>query len=380
MIAGAPATLIAGTMRHTNPLPDEDEAFYAPRRTAGHPRSGSGHGTLVGIFTGVAAGLLVAGGALWVSQGSFAFGIPGPDAVDTRAAVTPPSAGSDVTDMSLVVSSGALELESGRIYMTSLAIEGSPFVLPGARSLAAAPAEAQAPQQSLRSAPLPLANPNRQMAAADGIRALQQIDQGSAPLPQRNPLVREQRLAYASLPDPSAPLDTPATPPAAATAPSAPPSLGPGPDDEVALPTPGSGYAVYDIKGKVVYMPNGERLEAHSGYGEMFDDPRHVSKRMVGPTPPNVYSLTMREALFHGVEAVRLNPVGTGKMYGRTGILAHTYLLGPRGDSNGCVSFKDYDRFLAAFKRGEVKKMVVVEQLKNAPKEQNFLLSWLKPQ
>ncbi|MFG1302322.1 tlde1 domain-containing protein [Xanthobacter sp. V3C-3] len=362
-------------MRHTNPLPDEDEAYYAPLGSAGHPRSGSGHGTLVGIFTGVAAGLMVAGGALWVSQGSFAFGVPEPRVAETRAPVAE-VAGSDVTDMSLVVSSGMLELESGRIYMTSLAIEGAPFVPPGGR-VAAAPMPG--PQQALRSVPLPLANPlNRnQMAAADGIRALQQIDQSGAPLPQRNPLVREQRLAYASLPDPSAPLDTP--PPAASSAPTAP-SLGPGPDDEVALPTAGSGYALYDIKGKVVYMPNGERLEAHSGYGEMFDDPRHVSKRMVGPTPPNVYSLTMREALFHGVEAVRLNPVGTGKMYGRTGILAHTYLLGPRGDSNGCVSIKDYDRFLAAFKRGEVKKMVVVEQLKNAPKEQNFLLSWLKPQ
>lgn len=361
-------------MRHTNPLSDEDAPSYAPQGPAGHPRSGSGHGTLVGIFTGVAAGLMVAGGALWISQGSFAFGVSAPDTVDARAAVAPPS-GTDVTDMSLVVSSGALELEPGRIYMTSLAIEGGPFILPGGRALAAAPADSQAAQPALRAAPLPLANPNRQLAAVDGIRALQQIDQAGAPLPQRNPLVREQRLAYASLPDPSTPLDTPGL----SSAPTAP-SLGPAPDDEVAVPTPGSGYALYDIKGKVVYLPNGERLEAHSGYGEMFDDPRHVSKRMVGPTPPNVYSLTMREALFHGVEAVRLNPVGTGKMYGRTGILAHSYLLGPRGDSNGCVSIKDYDRFLAAFKRGEVKKMVVVEQLKNAPKEQNFLLSWLKPQ
>ncbi|OZA84789.1 MAG: hypothetical protein B7X76_06125, partial [Azorhizobium sp. 39-67-5] len=46
-------------------------------------------------------------------------------------------------------------------------------------------------------------------------------------------------------------------------------------------------------------------MEAHSGYGAMFDDPRHVSKKMRGPTPPNVYNLRMREALFHGVEAIR---------------------------------------------------------------------------
>jgi hypothetical protein len=67
-------------------------------------------------------------------------------------------------------------------------------------------------------------------------------------------------------------------------------------------------------------------------------------------------------------------------MYGRAGILAHPYLLGPRGDSNGCVSFKDYEKFLVAFKRGEVKKMVVVAELKHGPKkEENFLLSFLKP-
>ncbi|MEW6256639.1 MAG: tlde1 domain-containing protein [Pseudomonadota bacterium] len=147
---------------------------------------------------------------------------------------------------------------------------------------------------------------------------------------------------------------------------------------DVALPGPSDRYAVYDITAKTVYMPNGERLEAHSGYGSMMDDPRYVSRRMRGPTPPNVYNLRMREALFHGVEAVRMTPVDGGKMFGRDGILAHTYMLGPRGDSNGCVSFADYSRFLAAFKRGEVKQMVVVAKLENAPAA-NPLLSWLMP-
>jgi hypothetical protein len=122
----------------------------------------------------------------------------------------------------------------------------------------------------------------------------------------------------------------------------------------------GGGTAVYDIAAQVVIMPNGERLEAHSGLGDMMDNPRHVNVRMKGATPPGTYVLTEREALFHGVRAIRLNPVGgSGAIYGRAGILAHTYMLGPRGDSNGCVSFKDYDRFLQAYLRGEVKRLVV---------------------
>ncbi len=125
--------------------------------------------------------------------------------------------------------------------------------------------------------------------------------------------------------------------------------------------------AIYDITAQVVYMPNGDRLEAHSGLGPKMDDPRHVHIRMHGATPPNTYRLTMREKLFHGVEAVRLTPVGDGNMFGRAGILAHTYMLGPNGQSNGCVSFKDYPKFLAAFKRGEVERIVVVSKLERPP-------------
>ncbi|MBD2746611.1 DUF2778 domain-containing protein [Microvirga sp. BT688] len=121
-----------------------------------------------------------------------------------------------------------------------------------------------------------------------------------------------------------------------------------------------AGTAVYDIVAQTVYMPNGEKLEAHSGLGDMMDNPRHVNVRMKGSTPPGTYILTEREALFHGVRAIRLNPVGgSPAIYGRDGILAHTYLLGPRGDSNGCVSFKDYDKFLQAYLRGEVKRLIV---------------------
>jgi hypothetical protein len=85
----------------------------------------------------------------------------------------------------------------------------------------------------------------------------------------------------------------------------------------------------------------------------------HVSMR--GATPPGTYELTEREKLFHGVRALRMNPVGgSAAIHGRVGLLAHTYMLGPNGDSNGCVSFKDYDRFLQAYLRGEVTRLVVV--------------------
>lgn len=124
--------------------------------------------------------------------------------------------------------------------------------------------------------------------------------------------------------------------------------------------------AIYSIEAATVYMPNGERLEAHSGMGPMLDNPRFVNKRMRGATPPHTYNLTMREALFHGVEAIRLNPVDPSKIYGRDGLLAHTYMLGRRGDSNGCLVFKDYRRFLAAFKRGEITQLVVVARLSSA--------------
>ena len=121
--------------------------------------------------------------------------------------------------------------------------------------------------------------------------------------------------------------------------------------------------AVYDIASHTVYLPSGRRLEAHSGLGHMMDDPEYIRTRMRGPTPPNVYQLTLRESLFHGVRAIRLTPVDETKMFGRDGMLAHTYMLGPNGQSNGCVSFKNYDAFLQAFLDGEVKRMVVVPRL-----------------
>jgi hypothetical protein len=125
--------------------------------------------------------------------------------------------------------------------------------------------------------------------------------------------------------------------------------------------------AVYDISARTVYLPKGEKLEAHSGLGDKIDDPQYVHVRMRGPTPPNVYDLTLREKLFHGVRAIRLNPVDDSKMFGRDGILAHSYMLGSNGQSNGCVSFKNYQKFLQAFLSREVDRLVVVPNLGTEP-------------
>jgi hypothetical protein len=102
----------------------------------------------------------------------------------------------------------------------------------------------------------------------------------------------------------------------------------------------------------------------------MMDDPSHINAKDRGPTPPNVYDLTLREQLFHGVRALRLNPVDESKMYGRDGILAHTYMLGPNGQSNGCVSCSNYSAFLTAYLNGDVTRLVIVDHLANAPGSQ----------
>jgi hypothetical protein len=124
--------------------------------------------------------------------------------------------------------------------------------------------------------------------------------------------------------------------------------------------------AVYDISAHAVYLPSGQSLEAHSGMGSLKDDPEHVSVRMAGATPPAVYELKPREHLFHGVQALRMIPVEGSSTNGRSGLLTHSYMLGPDGDSNGCVSIRDYDRFLKAFNDGQINRLVVVPSLSGA--------------
>ena len=122
--------------------------------------------------------------------------------------------------------------------------------------------------------------------------------------------------------------------------------------------------AVYDISAHMVYLPDGSSLEAHSGLGSQLDNPKSASIKMHGVTPPHMYELTPRESPFHGVAALRLNPVGgEDAIYGRVGLLAHTYMLGPNGDSNGCVSFKDYNAFLNAYRNQGIRKLAVVARV-----------------
>nr|WP_281502923.1 tlde1 domain-containing protein [Ancylobacter crimeensis] len=244
---------------------------------------------------------------------------------------------------------------------------------PGASHLAVIPVPIPSPVvKTARTVPLPATNP---LVAAGRLNANDTPDDPSA----------QERLAVAPPPRPDD-LDAAAepdnAPPKVAAATPADKPLPTGPLSsglaEARIPGRGDRYALYDISAKTVYLPGGAKLEAHSGYGEMFDNPRYIHVKMRGPTPPNTYKLSMRESLFHGVEALRMTPVGDGKMYGRDGILSHTYMLGARGDSNGCVSFREYEKFLAAYKRGDVTQMVVVDRLQNpsAPTS-NPLIAWL---
>ncbi|MBV8924318.1 MAG: DUF2778 domain-containing protein [Bradyrhizobium sp.] len=121
--------------------------------------------------------------------------------------------------------------------------------------------------------------------------------------------------------------------------------------------------AVYDISAHAVYLPNGSTLEAHSGLGRLRDDADHVDQRMVGATPPATYELKPREQLFHGVRALRMLPTDGSTTLGRAGLLVHSYMLGPEGDSNGCVSIRDYERFRKAYDDGEITRLIVVPSL-----------------
>lgn len=128
-----------------------------------------------------------------------------------------------------------------------------------------------------------------------------------------------------------------------------------------------SGVAVYDSSTGKLYMPDGSVLQAHSGKNGFMDNPSASNLKNTGPIPTNVYTLSMRESLFHGVQALRLTPTGGGNMHGRNGFLVHTPLLRGSVGSSGCIAITtDYAKFLQAFKNGQVKQVVVVSSAEEA--------------
>jgi hypothetical protein len=233
--------------------------------------------------------------------------------------------------------SGTLQVAYA-VETASLTSPAMPLLLqePDDNSTETAEAPASAFELVPESVPLPARRPKIQSAPV----AIAEAAPRQATKPARR--TNEQELAYAS-PDDDAP------------------SIGQAFKNLFSSPSAGNGVAVYNISAQTVTLPNGQKLEAHSGLGQMVDDPRYVDQKMRGPTPPNTYNLVMRESRFHGVEAIRLLPADGKNKYGRNGLLAHTYMLrGGRAESNGCVVFEEYDRFLKAFKNGKIKQLVVV--------------------
>lgn len=141
------------------------------------------------------------------------------------------------------------------------------------------------------------------------------------------------------------------------------------PSESTARP---SRVAIYDISAHTVILPDGTRLEAHSGIGHRQDNPHFTRAKNRGPTPPNVYRLSLRERRFYGVRAIRLNPENEDLMHGRDGMLAHSYLHGDDGQSNGCVAIRHYDRFLDAFLDGDFDRLVVIPSAKAVDRLSEF--------
>lgn len=332
-------------------------------------------GAAVVALAGFASTALVAAWAVGVIGGFVTAPVLDEAALAKRAAQLAAEA---ATDLEIPPDAPPVR-RAARSIVPSWLYDPTPLAGPTRRAPAVADAPAPVPERTvtdLRVVPMPLAHPLSLAArqqpmdetVPSSLSGQSDARVSAAPLPQRSPLLGAPLQGGEQLAS---------LPPAGSPGPAEPPLAGKPDVSDIPLPGPGDKYALYDIKGGKVYMPSGENLEAHSGYGEGFDNISFVTKRMIGPTPPNIYTLSMRERLFHGVEALRLKPVGDGKMYGRDGFLTHSYLMGERGDSNGCVSFKDYDKFLAAYKRGDVTRIIVVAQLANPPEPENPLLAFL---
>ncbi len=306
-----------------------------------------------------------------------------------------PSPYGTLLDPSLAAGASAIFADSAPLS-TGFALRPSVLAIPPAEQVAelpprsALPPAAPAPAQMVDAIPLPVPRPPLepvqpeppapQMAEAVPVPAprpsalrLAAPAAPPAPTPGPPPVRQVAQARRASAPATAAPADNrnfieklfgvaPQQPGSALAYASAETTAIPRSAMSTSSAAPDRFTAVYNIAAHTVYLPDGRRLEAHSGLGNLLDDPRHVNEKNRGATPPAVYELQPREQLFHGVQALRLNPVNSG-VYGRNGLLAHTYMLGPKGASNGCVSFKDYNAFLQAYMNGQVKRLVVVAGL-----------------
>lgn len=259
----------------------------------------------------------------------------------------------------------AVKGDAERVVLADAAAEVTGALPPPDRS--SAPAH-DTPSPPARPAARPQSAARRETARPPAKPALQQVADADPSSTVSFSLFQKDGLSERASNNSAAP----ALPPLAYAAPSPPSAISnvfpkhltpQSASPAIGLPGADSRTAIYDIAAHTVYLPDGTRLEAHSGLGSRLDDPHYVNEKDRGPTPPNVYDLALREESFHGVRALRLNPVGDSKMFGRDGILAHTYMLGPSGQSFGCVSFKDYQAFLKAFERGAVDRLVVVPRL-----------------
>ena len=132
---------------------------------------------------------------------------------------------------------------------------------------------------------------------------------------------------------------------------------------DAAWPGKGTKVAIYDVSNATVYLPDGTKLRAHSGIGNMRDNPRYEHVKMRGPTPAGIYRLSMREKRFYGVEAIRMTSIDGRDPKNRIGLLTHTNLLRGQKGSHGCVAFQNYQPFLKAFKRGQITMIIVVPEL-----------------
>ena len=91
--------------------------------------------------------------------------------------------------------------------------------------------------------------------------------------------------------------------------------------------------------------------------------PRKVNERMRGPTPPATYALSPREDSVPRRRRPAADPDRQQRLSAAPACSPIPTCWGRTATSNGCVSFRDYDAFLRAFRSGEITKLVVVSRL-----------------